>query len=65
MDVLTDNSGISGTGKTGLGVAIDLGTTTIVGQLVDLASGSVLAVDTSLNPQASFGSDVMSRIKAR
>jgi uncharacterized 2Fe-2S/4Fe-4S cluster protein (DUF4445 family) len=64
MDVLTDNSGISGTGKTGLGVAIDLGTTTIVGQLVDLASGSVLAVETTLNPQASFGSDVMSRIKA-
>ena len=47
----------------GLAVAIDLGTTTIAAQLID-ASGNVLAVETALNPQASFGSDVMSRIRA-
>ncbi|MGB7265404.1 MAG: ASKHA domain-containing protein [Terracidiphilus sp.] len=51
-------------GKRGLGVAVDLGTTTIAAQLVDLASGSVLGVETALNPQAAFGSDVMSRIRA-
>ncbi len=51
-------------GKHGLGMAIDLGTTTIAAQLVDLASGNVLAVETALNPQAAFGSDVMSRIRA-
>lgn len=64
MDVLTDNTGLSTAGKIGLGIAIDLGTTTIAAQLIDMASGSVLAVETSLNPQASFGSDVMSRIQA-
>ena len=51
-------------GRSGLGIAIDLGTTTIAAQLLDLASGSVLAVETLLNPQAIFGSDVMSRIRA-
>jgi uncharacterized 2Fe-2S/4Fe-4S cluster protein (DUF4445 family) len=64
MDVLTDNSGLSGAGKSGLGIAIDLGTTTIAAQMIDLATGSVLAVQTDLNPQASFGSDVMSRVRA-
>jgi len=49
--------------KSGLAIAIDLGTTTIAAQLVD-AAGSVLAVETALNPQAVFGSDVMSRIRA-
>jgi uncharacterized 2Fe-2S/4Fe-4S cluster protein (DUF4445 family) len=64
MDVLTDNSSLSGAGKSGLGIAIDLGTTTIAVQMIDLATGNVLSVDTALNPQASYGSDVMSRIHA-
>jgi uncharacterized 2Fe-2S/4Fe-4S cluster protein (DUF4445 family) len=64
MDVLTDNAGMAGAGKHGLGIAIDLGTTTIAAQIVDLASGDVLGVETELNPQASFGSDVMNRIRA-
>ena len=64
MDVLTDNSGLSGAGKSGLGIAIDLGTTTIAAQMIDMSTGSVLAVETDLNPQASFGSDVMSRVRA-
>jgi uncharacterized 2Fe-2S/4Fe-4S cluster protein (DUF4445 family) len=46
-----------------LGAAIDLGTTTLVAQLVDLATGAVLAVETALNPQARHGADVMSRIQ--
>lgn len=64
MDVLTDNSCVTGSGKSGLGIAIDLGTTTLAAQTIDLSTGSVLAVETNLNPQASFGSDVMSRIRA-
>jgi uncharacterized 2Fe-2S/4Fe-4S cluster protein (DUF4445 family) len=64
MDVLADDSAMHGTGKKGLGIAIDLGTTTIVAQLVDLNSGEVIAVETALNPQSAWGSDVMSRISA-
>jgi uncharacterized 2Fe-2S/4Fe-4S cluster protein (DUF4445 family) len=64
MDVLTDNSSILQSSKPGPGIAIDLGTTTIAAQIVDMATGNVLGVETNLNPQASFGSDVMSRIKA-
>ena len=64
MDVLADNSVLSGRGKNGLGIAIDLGTTTIAAQLVDLATGSVFGVETDLNAQAPFGSDVMSRVRA-
>ncbi len=64
MDILTDNSGLAGAGKSGLGIAIDLGTTTIAAQMIDLATGNVLSVETDLNPQSSFGSDVMSRVRA-
>ena len=64
MDILTDNSVLSSGGKSGLGIAIDLGTTTIAAQMIDMATGSVLRVETDLNPQSSFGSDVMSRIRA-
>ncbi|MGA3032449.1 MAG: ASKHA domain-containing protein [Terracidiphilus sp.] len=48
----------------GVAIAIDLGTTTIAAQLVESTTGSVLAVETAMNPQAAFGSDVMSRIRA-
>lgn len=44
------------------GVAFDVGTTTIVGTLMDLTRGEVLAVDSALNRQAVFGGDVISRI---
>ena len=64
MDILADDSHLTGTGKAGLGIAIDLGTTTIAAQILDLATENVLGVDTGLNPQAPFGSDVMQRIQA-
>ncbi len=44
------------------GIAVDLGTTTIVAYLLDLASGVQLAQVQSLNPQTAYGEDVMSRI---
>lgn len=45
-----------------LGVAVDLGTTTVAGYLVELESGEVLATTAMLNPQVRFGEDVMSRV---
>ncbi len=49
--------------RAGVGVAIDLGTTTLVAQLVDLQTASVLGVRTALNPQARHGADVMTRVQ--
>lgn len=45
-----------------LGLAVDLGTTTMVAYLLDLEHGSVLAVQAQMNPQVSWGEDVISRI---
>jgi uncharacterized 2Fe-2S/4Fe-4S cluster protein (DUF4445 family) len=45
------------------GVAMDLGTTTIVGTLVNLCTGADAAVDARVNPQTSYGDDVISRIR--
>ena len=44
------------------GLAIDIGTTSVVTTLVELESGEQLASVSSLNPQAVFGGDLMSRI---
>jgi uncharacterized 2Fe-2S/4Fe-4S cluster protein (DUF4445 family) len=44
------------------GVAIDLGTTTVVATLVDLATGVVAAVATEINHQAVHGADVIARM---
>jgi uncharacterized 2Fe-2S/4Fe-4S cluster protein (DUF4445 family) len=44
------------------GIACDIGTTTIVTQLVDLQSGAVLGVEASHNQQAKYGEDVISRM---
>ena len=49
--------------REGYGVAVDLGTTTLASQLLDLRTGRVLAVRTALNSQARFGADVMSRVR--
>jgi len=44
------------------GLAFDIGTTTISGQLVDLNSKKVLGTKATYNKQASFGSDIITRI---
>jgi uncharacterized 2Fe-2S/4Fe-4S cluster protein (DUF4445 family) len=44
------------------GLAIDIGTTSVVTTLVELESGEQLGSVSSLNPQAVFGGDLMSRI---
>ncbi len=62
--ILADDSDFEFEPRPGLGIAIDLGTTTMVAQLVDFSTGRVLGVRSALNPQAVFGSDVMSRLDA-
>jgi uncharacterized 2Fe-2S/4Fe-4S cluster protein (DUF4445 family) len=48
----------------GLGLGVDIGTTTVVAYLVDLGSGAVLGTRSGLNAQRAFGADVISRIAA-
>ncbi len=45
-----------------VGVAVDIGSTTIAGHLCDLATGEVLASAGRMNPQIRFGEDLMSRV---
>lgn len=61
--ILTDDQTVALEARPGRGAAIDVGTTTLVVQLVDLTTGEVLGVATDLNPQARFGADLMSRIQ--
>jgi uncharacterized 2Fe-2S/4Fe-4S cluster protein (DUF4445 family) len=44
------------------GIAFDLGTTTVVATLLDLVTGTPVAVASKLNPQQTFGADVITRI---
>ena len=44
------------------GLALDIGTTTLVAELLDLGAGARRAVESRLNPQIRFGDDVLSRI---
>jgi len=46
------------------GLAIDVGTTTVVVQLLDLDSGALVGTAAGLNDQIAFGNDVISRIVA-
>ena len=61
--ILADSSEFQFTPGEGLGITVDLGTTTLVGQLLDMKTGHVLAVEMALNAQARHGSDVMSRVQ--
>jgi len=44
------------------GLAIDVGTTTVVCEVLDLETGEVLATAARKNPQSAYGDDVISRI---
>jgi uncharacterized 2Fe-2S/4Fe-4S cluster protein (DUF4445 family) len=46
-----------------LAVAVDIGTTTVSAQLVDLGNGEVLGEASNYNPQISYGEDVISRME--
>ena len=44
------------------GVAVDYGSTTVVMQLVDMNSGTVIGEETAVNGQTAFGTDILTRI---
>jgi uncharacterized 2Fe-2S/4Fe-4S cluster protein (DUF4445 family) len=48
--------------ETNIGLAVDIGTTTVAGYLTDLNTGKVLVTESMMNPQVRYGEDVMSRI---
>jgi uncharacterized 2Fe-2S/4Fe-4S cluster protein (DUF4445 family) len=49
---------------TGLGIAFDIGTTTIAAYICDMTAGTILAAKAMVNPQRRYGEDVISRISA-
>lgn len=44
------------------GLAVDIGSTTVAGYLCDLRTGEVLATESMMNPQVTYGEDLMSRV---
>jgi len=50
------------TSQRNFGMCFDIGTTTVTGQLVDLNKSKVLGTKVAYNKQATFGSDVITRI---
>ncbi|MEW6555778.1 MAG: ASKHA domain-containing protein [Elusimicrobiota bacterium] len=50
------------TSKKNFGVAVDIGTTTIVSYLVNLNTQEIISAKATYNPQISFGEDVITRI---
>ncbi len=62
--ILADSSTFEFRPQTGFGIAVDLGTTTVVVQLVNLENGHVLDSVSDLNPQSRFGADLISRIQS-
>lgn len=46
----------------GYGIAFDIGTTTLVGYLINLSNGKIYSIASALNPQTAYGEDVVSRI---
>ena len=60
--VLPDAVRTDGGGE-GLGLAVDIGTTTVAAALYDLATGECIAEKSERNAQRSFGADVVSRME--
>jgi uncharacterized 2Fe-2S/4Fe-4S cluster protein (DUF4445 family) len=63
QQILTDEATVPFEPRPGIGAVVDVGTTTLVVQQVDLASGEVTRVVTALNDQRRRGADVMTRIE--
>ena len=53
---------IGDTSKQLFGIAVDIGTTTVVAKLIDTTNGLCVAVAAQSNPQIKYGDDVISRI---
>ena len=50
--------------KENIGIAVDIGTTTLATAVIDLSTGKILRQRNSTNSQLKYGADVMSRVKA-
>lgn len=61
FDVAAERSGLEA--KKALGIAVDIGTTTVAVYLYDLLSGKQIAQISAMNNQKPFGADVISRIQ--
>lgn len=55
--------GVAGPGQGPLGMAVDLGSTKLAAYLIDLDNGKIVASRGRLNPQVSFGADVVTRLQ--
>jgi uncharacterized 2Fe-2S/4Fe-4S cluster protein (DUF4445 family) len=62
--ILADNSTFDFKPQSGFGIAVDLGTTTVVAQLLNLENGHILDSVSDVNPQAKFGGDLIARIQS-
>lgn len=63
--ILTDGivQTVAAAGSDGFCLAFDIGTTTVAGYLLD-GNGQELSCESTLNPQAAYGADVISRIRS-
>ena len=61
--ILSDDVALAFERREGFGAAVDLGTTTVVVQCVDLSTGEIAGSESALNEQARYGADVMSRVQ--
>ncbi len=57
-----DIVGFEAPGRSPAGVAVDLGTTKIAAYVIDIESGELLASEGMVNPQISYGEDVIARL---
>ncbi len=62
--ILADSTTFEFRPQSGFGIAVDLGTTTVVVQLVNLENGHILDSASDVNSQTRFGGDLISRIQS-
>ncbi len=62
--ILADSTTFEFNPQPGYGIAVDLGTTTLVIQLVNLENGHILDSVSDINPQVRYGGDIISRIQS-
>lgn len=62
IEVGTRAGASAASARDGLGVAVDLGTTTVAASLYHLSDGRLLGTASALNQQVAFGHDVMTRV---
>jgi uncharacterized 2Fe-2S/4Fe-4S cluster protein (DUF4445 family) len=60
-DLYQKHANIAGDGRI-LGLAADIGTTTVVVKLIDMKSRECIGTESAINPQTRYGDDVISRI---